>query len=227
MYSSDRDGTHDLARFGPTTLRPIGPKHEGGLAGTDPVNGFRGQPPMDLAPLSSSNIAPSTAEPVACRSMDSASSARPPGARVRRTPATATEGPSVFGAQGSHGAPRGLTWVPDSEPSFSTGFSTFPRKSGNRACPREATSLRCTSLWCAHPFGVLYLAGGYPSARPSRWTGVLSEDRISHGGADFRLLGLYGDVVAIASPRRSSPFQSRPQLSIILLTREFIRCGNS
>ena len=34
----------------------------GGFAGPGPVNGFRGRPPMDLAPSSSSNIAPSTAE---------------------------------------------------------------------------------------------------------------------------------------------------------------------
>jgi hypothetical protein len=45
-----------------------------------------------------------------------AGSARPPGARVRRTPATATEGPSVFGAQRSHGAPRGQAWLQVSEP---------------------------------------------------------------------------------------------------------------
>jgi hypothetical protein len=87
----------------------------GGFAGSGPVNGFRGRPPMDLAPLSKSNIAPSTAEPLACRSMDSARSARPPGARVRRTPVTAMVGPSVFGARRRYGAPLGQTWLPVSE----------------------------------------------------------------------------------------------------------------
>jgi hypothetical protein len=86
-----------------------------GFAVSGPVNGFRGRPAMDLAPLSSTNVAPSTAEPLACRSMNSASSARPPDARVRRTSTTTTEGLSVFGARWGHRAPRGQNSLPVSE----------------------------------------------------------------------------------------------------------------
>jgi hypothetical protein len=87
---------------------------------------------MALAPLSSSSIAPSTAERLAGRSMKTARSARPPGARVRRTPATATEGPSVIGAQRTLGPPR-----PDLVAGFGTRHSRLRllsrRKTGKRA----------------------------------------------------------------------------------------------
>jgi hypothetical protein len=98
-------GTGGFARTGP-----------GGFTGTGPVNGFHGWPPIDLAPLSWPNIASSPLVPLTCQPMDSARSGRPPGARVQRTPATATEAPSVFGAQQSHEASRGRTWLPVSEP---------------------------------------------------------------------------------------------------------------
>src|SRR5689334_20034383 len=83
---------------------------------------------MDLAPLSSSTIAPSTTERLAYRSMNRANSARPPGARVRRTPATATEGPSVIGAQPSRREPRGQTWLPVSEPIILNRVFDFPEE---------------------------------------------------------------------------------------------------
>ena len=125
-----------------------------GFAGTGPVNGFRGQPPMDLAPLSSSSIAPSTAERLACRSMKSARSARPPGARVRRTPATATEEPSVIGAQRSHGPARGQTWLPVSEPVILNCVFDFPEEK-----PETGPSMSSPK---SSPYGQLSFFGSVP-----------------------------------------------------------------
>jgi hypothetical protein len=67
------------------------------LRGDRPGKRFSRSAADGLAPLSSCSSDPSTAERLACRAMKSARSARPPDARVRRTPAAATEGPSVMG----------------------------------------------------------------------------------------------------------------------------------